>query len=189
MGISITENNFMYVSDMTNNRIVVIDLDSTGNIYTIGSGPGSNRNQLQAPGDLFVTNNSLYIVDIGNRRVQKASLNGWNPSTVPGLTGFDLSYYLYVDERNNIYLSETYHYRVLLFPSNSTNFTIVAGTGVLGNSYSQLNCPYGVFVNDVGTIFIADCYNHRVMKWFSGASAGVIVVGNGTSGLSPSQVS
>jgi DNA-binding beta-propeller fold protein YncE len=77
---------------------------------------------------------------------------------------------------------------VLLFRSNSTNFTIVGGTGVKGSNNSQLNHPYGFYVNKNGTIYIADLDNHRVMKWFSGASAGILAVGSGTAGNSSRQL-
>jgi sugar lactone lactonase YvrE len=120
--------------------------------------------------------------------VQKTALDGSNPSTVPGLSGLNSSYYLYVDDNDNVYLSDTFNYRVLLFLSNSTNFSIVAGTGVQGSNNDQLNQPYGVFVNQNGTIYIADCNNHRIMKWFSGAASGLMVAGDATPGASATQL-
>lgn len=188
-GITITKQDLMYVSDMNNHRITVVDLHSIDNISIIEYGPGRNQSQLYAPSDLFVTNKSLYILDVGNRRIQKTSLNNWNPSTVADLTALNWTYYFFVDKMNNIYVSDTFNCRVVLFVSNSTNFTIVAGTGVLGNNDSQLNIPYGIFVNDVGTIFIADCRNNRIMKWFAGASVGVMIAGTGIAGSSSSHVS
>jgi hypothetical protein len=93
-GMRITNNDVLYISDSNNNRIVVVDLNSTNNIYVIGSGPGSNSNQFNVPYDLFVTNTSLYVLDTYNYRVQKTSLNGSNPSTVLGFGGLADAYYL-----------------------------------------------------------------------------------------------
>ncbi len=188
-GISITSDDVLYVSDQMNNRVVVVNLDSITNISIIGSGPGNNTNQFNIPFDLFVTNTSLYVIDYNNHRVQKTSLDGSNPSTVPGLTGLNWPLYLYVDNDDNIYLSDTGNNRVLLFLSNSANFTIVAGTGVIGNNSNQLNTPYGIFVNQNGTIYIADCNNHRIMKWLVGASVGSLAAGDGTVGVSSIQLS
>jgi streptogramin lyase len=186
-GISITQNDVLYISDSYNHRIVVIHLNYSINISLIGSGPGSNLNQYNVPYGLSITNTSLYVIDENNHRVQKTSLDGSNPSTVPGLSGLNWPYYLYVDNNDNIYVSSTGSGSVLLFLSNSTSSSIVAGTGVLGSNNHQLNQPYGIFVNQNGTIFIADYNNHRIMKWFSGASFGILVAG-GTSGPGSTQL-
>jgi sugar lactone lactonase YvrE len=116
------------------------------------------------------------------------SLNGSNPTTALDFGGLAAPYYLYVDENDNIYLSNTVNHSVLLFLSNSTNSAMVAGTGVVGNNNDQLNRPYGVFVNHNGTMYIADFQNHRIMKWFSGASFGIVVAGNGTAGFGSTQL-
>jgi hypothetical protein len=120
--------------------------------------------------------------------VQKLSLNGSDPTTVFHSDQLNSPIYLYVDNNDNIYMSDTENHRVLLVHSNSTNFTIVAGTGVQGPNNDQLNWPYGVFVNHNKTIYIADRYNHRIMKWFSGASAGILAAGDGSPGSSSTQL-
>ncbi len=187
-GIRISNNDILYISDRLNNRIVVVDLNSTNNIYIIGSGPGSNSSQFYFPYDIFITNTLLYVIDFVNHRVQKISLNGSNPSTVLGFSGLASPFYLYVDNNDNIYLSDYSNNRVLFFASNSTNSTMVAGTGVQGSSNTQLNAPYGIFVNENGTIYIADFGNNRIMKWYSGATSGIMVAGDGTSGTNSTQL-
>ncbi len=184
MGLSITENDVMHISDQYNHRIVVVDLNSATNKFTIGSGPGSNLSQFNHPYDHFIVNTSLYVLDTDNRRVQKLSLNGSDPTTVFHSDQLNVPCYLYVDNNDNIYVSDTWNHRVLLVHSNSTNFSIVAGTGVPGSNNDQLNVPYGMFVNHNKTIYIADRRNHRIMKWFSGASAGILAAGSGTPGNS-----
>ncbi len=169
--------------------MVVVHLDSTTETFAIGSGPGSNSNQFSDPHDVFVTNTSLYVSDWRNQRVQKLSLDGSNPITVFRLSELSWLNYLYVDHNDNIYFSDFYSNRVLLFDENSKNFSIVAGTGVSGSNNNQLNTPYGIFVNRAGTIYITEFYNHRIMKWFSGASSGIIVAGNGINGASSTQLS
>jgi sugar lactone lactonase YvrE len=187
-GISITSNDVLYISDTNNNRIVVLDLTSRTNISIIGSGPGSNSSQFNNPYGLFIKDTSLYVIDYNNYRVQKSLLNGSNPSTVPGISTSNSPFYLYVDNDDNIYLSDTFNNRVLFFPYNSTNFTTVAGNSTPGSLNNQLNKPFGVFVNQNGTIYIADYGNHRIMKWFSGATFGILTAGSGTCGSTSTQL-
>jgi sugar lactone lactonase YvrE len=187
-GLSITNNDILYISDAHNHRIVVVDLNSTANKFSIGSGQGSSPSQFSYPNNNFIVKTSLYVLDTANRRVQKLSLNGSDPITVFRSDELNQPFYLYVDNNDNIYVSDTFNYRVLLVHSNSTNFTIVAGTGVQGPNNDQLNWPYGVFVNHNKTIYIADRHNHRIMKWFSEASAGILAAGDGSPGSSSTQL-
>jgi hypothetical protein len=171
-----------------NNRVVVVQLDFISNVSIIGSGLGSGIDQFNTTYDLFIVNTSLYVNDCGNHRVKKISLNGSDPVVV---LDYDASFwpiYLYIRHDGSVYLSDAANHRVVHFRSNSTNFAIVAGTGVAGPNNDQLNTPYGIFVNDAGTVYVADCHNHRIMKWFPGASSGFIVAGNGTAGASLMQL-
>lgn len=167
---------------------MVVSLNSTSNVSTIGEGPGNGNEQFSRNYDLFIRSNRLYVIDFLNNRVQKISLNGSSWSTVPGVSAANKPYCLYIDMDNNLYLSDSENNRVLLFPSNGTNFTVVAGTGLLGNNTNQLNKPYGVFVTRMATIYVADCLNHRIMKWFQGALTGIVIAGNGTRGMSSTQL-
>jgi hypothetical protein len=189
VGISITNNDVLYIADYFNHRVIVVHLDSTIDKFAIGTGRGSGPSQFIQPQDVFATITSLYVLDGGNRRVQKLLLNGSDPTTVAGLSGLKAPYNIYVDNNANIYVSDTSNHTVLLFRLNSTTGKIVAGTGVNGSNNDQLKQPYGVFVNLIGTIYIADTYNHRIMKWLSGASSGIRVAGIGTHGSSSTQLS
>ena len=188
-GITITNNDVLYISDTNNHRVVVVDPNSPTNISIIGTGPGNNSDQFNLPYDLFATNTSLYVVDYGNHRIQKTSLDGSNPSTVPGLNGLNFPLLLYVDNGDNVYLSDTYNHSVLLLRANSTTPVRIAGSGIRGANNNELYYPHGIFVNRNGAVYIADCYNNRIMKWLPGASAGVLLAGNGTSGSSSTQLS
>ena len=46
--------------------------------------------------------------------------------TIPGLIGLNWRYYFYTNKDENIYLSGAFNHSVLLFLSNSTNFTMLA---------------------------------------------------------------
>lgn len=187
-GISISDNDVLYIAEKGNHRIVVVHLSSTVNILTIGSGPGNASNQLDNPTDVFVKNTKLYVVDADNSRVQDTSLNGSYLTPLDSLNGLYRPFYIFVDKNDSIYLSNTQNHTVLLCRPPLLGCTIVAGTGTLGSAYHQLKSPYGVFVDGDGTLFIADRHNYRIMKWYAGATTGIIVAGNGTPGASFNQL-
>ncbi|CAF3833859.1 unnamed protein product, partial [Adineta steineri] len=188
IGISITDNDILYIADKMNHRVVVIHLDSTKETFSIGSGDGSKPVRFNTSHDVFIFNRSLYVLEQGNKRVQKMSLNGSDSIIVPNVTGLSSPIYLYIDNNSNIYVSDRAKHSVFVFQSNSTNGSRVAGTGVKGSTNETLDSPYGIYVNNVGTIYIADRYNNRIMKWLAGELSGVRVAGNEIAGNSSTQL-
>jgi hypothetical protein len=102
-GISISRNDVLYISDTNNHRIVVVHLNSTTENFYISSGSGSSADQSNLPHDVFATRSTLYISNSGNHRVQKASLDGSNVTTVATLGELGTPHDLYVDNIANIY--------------------------------------------------------------------------------------
>ena len=188
IGVSISTDDVLYISDVINHRIVVVHLDLISPSFVIGSGPGSTPSEFHSPYNSFLTKSSLYVLDMGNARIQKLSLNGSNPSTI---LNFDASFsgqYFYFDNETNIYLASMWHHTVFFVRANTTNVSIVAGTGVNGSSDNELYRPYGLFVTSTKSIYIADCFNHRVMRWDPGATTGIRVAGNGSPGSAATQL-
>lgn len=183
IGVAISVYDVLYVGDSGNHRVVAVYLDHIAPTFIIDSGP----NQLQYPLKACPTNSSLYIADAGYR-IQKQLLNGSNLTIVLQSDGSFGVQYLYVDNNENIYFSNHMNHTVMLFDTNSSNITTVAGNGTNGTGDNQLTTPYGLFVDQNGTIYVADCHNHRIMKWYKGASSGICVAGNGTSGASLAQL-
>ncbi|CAF1416114.1 unnamed protein product, partial [Adineta ricciae] len=188
VGISITDNDILYISDQSNYRIVVVDLSRTTNSFAIGSGQSHAAVQAIYPIDVFVFNSSLYITDEFNNRIQNMRLDGSNLTTAYNTISLGQPFYLYIDSYENIYVTSSNNHSVFVFPHNSTNGTRVAGNGTRGSTNEQLDWPYGIFVSDNGTIYVADRNNHRIMKWLAGASSGIRVAGDGTFGYSLTQV-
>ena len=193
--MQIVENDTLYIVDRYNHRVVIIQPNSTTAAATVGSGPGTASNQFNEPADVFVTNTSIYVLDQLNYRVQKWPRNGTSGVTVAGILGsvgnaassstFGLSYGIYVDIFEYLYVVDQPNHRILRFPPNSssgTNGVVVAGTGTAGNGSSQLNQPCKVFVDSNLIMYISDMYNHRIQKWTLGASSGVTAAGSGTAG-------
>jgi sugar lactone lactonase YvrE len=199
-GITIVDDNTLYVCDAYNNRVVLVQLNSTTATAVIGQGSTSNMYTLNYPTDIFVTRTMIYITDSLNYRVQKWSRNLSNPVTVAGIFGVkgistDMTtlsrcFALFVDNYANLFVSDFDNNRVMMFPWNSTSGTggaMVAGTGISGSGINQLKGPYGLFVTDNGVLYIADYNNHRIQKWVLGGTSGVTVAGTGVAGNGLSQ--
>ena len=115
LDIFITTNDVLYISDIENCRIIVVPLNANNDKFIIGPTLDSNTTRLGQAHGISIINTSLYVIDLSERRVQKLSLNGTNATTVPGLNELNSPLYLFVDDNNNIYLSDTDNHRMLLF--------------------------------------------------------------------------
>ena len=199
VGIFYADDDLLYIADYLNNRLVLIAPNSTTAIRVIG--PGPQPGLLNQPAHVFVTRTSIYVMDTYNFRVQKMSRNLSSIMTVAGISGVNgnsattaalsYSYFLFVDNYDNLFVSDCGNHRVLMFPWNSTSGTngvIVAGTGNQGAHAYQLNCPFGVFVTDDRTLYIPDGNNHRIQKWTIGGTYGLPVAGTGVAGSGLSQL-
>ena len=62
----------------------------------------------------------------------------------------------------------------------SSEMTIVAGTGCNGSTADMLNGPYGIFVTINLDLYVADSFNDRVQVFQSGQMNAMTVAGNGS---------
>jgi sugar lactone lactonase YvrE len=180
--LTISTDDILYIADQDNNRVVVVNLTSSTIIRNLGSVQGAASNQFYWPNDISVTETSIYVLDSKNYRVQKWSINGTNPSTVPGTGSIHYSFYMFMDKYGSLYVSVLDDNTVIRFAPNSSVFLTIAGTGSSGAQSNRLSSPYGIFVDDNLTLYIADYNNNRIQMWKYGASTGTTVVGTGTSG-------
>ena len=187
-GITISTDDILYVADDNNNRVVVVNLTSSAVIRIIGS-YGSGMNQFSGTGDVWITQTSLYVLDILNYRIQKWLKNGTNPSTIPGNGSFGTGYRIFIDRYDSIYVNDFLYGKVLRFAPNSSVPVTVAGDGIAGNQPNQLYYPFGIYVDDNLTLYIADYNNNRIQMWKYGASVGVTVAGTGVGGSSLAELS
>ncbi|CAF0953752.1 unnamed protein product [Adineta steineri] len=186
-GLSISRDDILYIAEWNNYRIVVVNLTSLQVINIIGSGPGSAIYQFDHPYDVIVVDESLYVYDAWNLRIQKWSTSGTNPSNI--LTGsFGHGFYMFKDKYDKFYISAYDDNMVVRFAPNSSVAITVAGNGVVGSLSYQLNSPDGIFVDDNLTLYIADFNNHRIQMWKYQSLYGITVAGNGTSGSSLKQL-
>jgi trimeric autotransporter adhesin len=144
---------------------------------------------------------NMYIADSSNNRIRMVTKNTGIISTVAGsgYSGYSgdggqatsaalfYPYGVAVDASGNIYIADTYNYRIRMVTKSTGIISTVAGTG--SYSYSgdggqatsaSLNYPRGVAVDASGNIYIADTYNNRIRMVTK--STGIIstVAGDGT---------
>jgi hypothetical protein len=96
-----------------------------------------------------------------------------------------------IDASGNIYIADTWNYRIRKVNASTGIITTIAGNGTEGYSgdggqatSAELNAPSSVALDSAGNIYIADSDNNRVRKVT--VSTGIIttVAGNGTKGYS-----
>lgn len=199
-GLFVAANGDIYVSDCINNRIQKWALNATSGVTVAGgNGFGAGANQFAMPGGVFVKNGDIYVVDGGNNRVQKWAANATSGVTVAGGNGFgaalnqlgipSMNGNLFVDQSNNIYITEYSNHRVTQWGPGATAGVIVAGGNGQGSGANQLNYPTGLSVDNLGGIFVTEYGNHRVQYWPAGATTGTTVVGGNGSGSALNQTS
>jgi sugar lactone lactonase YvrE len=177
----------------------------TFNPYSVGDGGAATNGTLWNPTGLTLdTNGNLFICDYQNNRIAKVGTNGII-TTVAGIPG-EIGGYgpdgfpatvsrlsnpsgVAVDSANNLYIADTYNYRIRKVDSSGTISTIV-GTGNSGYSgdggaptSAKINNPAGVTVDAAHNLYIVDAGNHCIRKVGTNNIIKTIA-GNGTSGFS-----
>ena len=139
--------------------------------------------QLFMPMSVFVSNEEIFIAEMGNHRVRKVLRNGEIVTIAgTGVHGYNgdgqpaTSAQLYgpngvvVSSSNQVYISEMYGYRIRKIDQNGIISTIV-GNGVGGSNgddqlavNTQVNQICGLFVTEDEEVLFADMCNQRVSK-------------------------
>lgn len=127
-------------------------------------------------------NNSLFICDHHNDRVQKWLANATSGTTIAGsgTGGTSLSHpeYLTIDKYGYVYVTGHKLNEVLRFAPGSFNGVGVAGTGTAGSGLNELDTPADLVVDDDLNVYVIDSKNQRLMKWAPNATNGVVMISN-----------
>ena len=184
----------------TNGIITTVAGNGTGS-YSGDGGPATNAS-LAAPFGVAVdTAGNLFIADTYNGRIREVNTNGII-TTIAGISGIfpavaasdsdaspadsgdgspatnailDRPYGVAVDASGNLFIADTFDYRIYQVGTNGI-ITTVAGCGMVYPAYgsysgdggaatnANLDYPYGVAVDAAGNLFIADTANNRIRK-------------------------
>ncbi|CAF4050946.1 unnamed protein product [Adineta steineri] len=195
-GIDFDSSGRLYVADFGCSQVVTFP--SNSNSATSGTLLGSVAQAVlisinQLTNDTYVAStydNAVYkFVGGSGSPVVAAGGNGAGSglNQLSGPTGVCYDY-LYT---NSLYISDNGNYRVMKYPSGSTNTTygtVIAGGNGAGSGANQLNNPRNIVVDSSGTLYIGDAGNNRIQRWLQNATSGTTIVG-GTLGAAPNQLS
>lgn len=136
-----------------------------GIIAGIGGVSGSSATLLNGPHDMFFFNDSMYVADYYNGRVQKFS--GGSP-TATTLTNLTVTYAagIHVTNTGVVYVIDSSNCKIVQW-FNSVS-TVVAGNRVCAGGLNQISVGYGVTVDASSNVYASECNNHRVTLWTAG---------------------
>lgn len=201
--VAVDSSGNIYVSDTS---IQVRRFDANGSVTSVGVviAPITNQslfmsgNSLSQIGRICALQlnrrgDYIYLSDtsgmwFSNQRIQKWSLS---PGTVAGETvagagvgsvngsynAILVSYGLFLDSSDQLYVSSYYNHYVTRWPPNEIAGILVAGTGSSGSNLSSLFQPTGIWVDSSDAVYVVDSGNHRVMKWLVNATSGIVIAG------------
>jgi DNA-binding beta-propeller fold protein YncE len=168
-------------ADASNNR--VLGLWNVGtvnqNISVVATqwAPGQS---LSGPYDLYIdvkNGNNLYLSDYnGYQVIQYINMQSVSPppSVVAGsghtagstLKYLESPYGVQVDSQRNVIVADRANHRVMFWPPNATNGTLLVGLGRIDNSSMGLNYPSGIALDELNSfLYVADTRNHRIQRY------------------------
>ena len=193
-GVTVDSTGNLYISDLRNNHIRKVDVD-TGTISTIagtgewgdsGDGGSAVEAQFSEPHGVAVdAAGNVYVADYWNHRVRKVEAVTGAISTIAGTgewgdsgdggpaTQAQLRYpsAVTVDGVGNFYIADLGNHRIRKVDVATETISTIAGTGEWGYSgdggpatQAQLRYPSAVAVDGAGSSYIADSGNHRIRK-------------------------
>ncbi|CAF1450290.1 unnamed protein product, partial [Adineta steineri] len=174
--LAIDKYGFLYVSDCKMNEVrrwKIGKYNNEGIIVAGGNGEGSELNQLNHPGFIFVDGEqSVYVSDAYNNRVIKWRKGATEGIIVAGGNGEgenldQLSHPrgVIVDHLGQIYVADFENHRIMRWCEGIKEGEIVVGGNGKGNQLNQFNGPAGLSFDDEGILYVADRWNHRIVKF------------------------
>ncbi|MDO8723841.1 MAG: RHS repeat-associated core domain-containing protein [Syntrophales bacterium] len=190
-GVAIDNAGNVFIADAGNYRIRKVD--ANGIITTVagngawgysGDGGPAIKGRLSWPTGIAADNKgNIFIADYGDNRIRKADaygvittvagngVRGYSGDGGPALqASLKYPYSVAVDSAGNIYITDTYNYRIRKVDTSGV-ITTAAGNGANGYNgdegpatLGKLSYPVGAAVDSTGNIFITDYGNNRIRK-------------------------
>jgi trimeric autotransporter adhesin len=213
-GVAVDESGNIYIADTNNNRIRMVT-KTTGIITTVagdgtrgysGDGGLATSATLKNPYGVSVdASGNIYIADSGSDRIRLVTKTTGIITTAAGNGTYGYSgdgglatsatlknpYAVAVDASGNIYIADTYNYRIRMVTKTTGIITTAAGNGTYGYSgdgglatSASLRFPNGVSVDASGNIYIADTNNNRIRMVTKTTGIITTVAGDDASGYS-----
>jgi len=152
MGIWVTGDDIKYVADKERKQIVVFDKD---NKFLRAYG---EKGQLAMPLDVAVYKDRIYVCDKDKNSIEVIDSNtGKTIQTIGGLGSEEGKFYkpthITVDRDGNIYITDSFNYRVQKF---SPDGAYIKHFGYQGDTLGGFARPKGIAVDNGGLLYVVD---------------------------------
>lgn len=164
-----SDENYIYISDTGNHRILKKDKNTFETVASIG-GPiaGSGNDQFSTPYGIAVDDNFVYVADYSNNRIKRHNKSdlSWSYTYTPG-TGVIYNPVGVAVDGNFLYVTTIYSTtrdwvtKINIFSTPWTVNSFLRNS--TGTEDDQFNDPRGIAIDD-NYIYIADTGNHRIHK-------------------------
>jgi len=160
--VQVGVDNLIYVSDVANQ--VVLVMDTSGKILRYFGGSGTMDGKFQYPNALFVgKNGKVYVSDSNNGRIQIFDQKGQFLYKITGSQGksgsLTLPRGLVVTETGIILVVDVFSHSLRAFDDSGFELWNFGG---FGYEPGQFNFPNGLCVDSEGRIYVTDRENNRV---------------------------
>ncbi|CAF4104833.1 unnamed protein product [Adineta steineri] len=174
LGLFVDIYDTLYCSMYYDQQVVKRSLNDpvmASNRVAAGTGiEGSDSNQLDGPGGIFVdVNLDLYVTDCYNDRVQLFQSEESNGITVAGSKSLtptitlDCPTGIVLDAEKYLFIVDLGNHRIV--GSSWNGFRCIIGCYGEGSQPSQLNYPFSFSFDHSGNIFVTDQGNSRIQKF------------------------
>ena len=176
-GLAIAKDGSIFVADSLNHRIQHFSpngefINSWGSFAdsSISEAPGGTFNEPW--GVAIGPDNSIYITDTWNHRVQKFDQEGnfllqWGYfGTAETPDGFWGPRGIAVDQSGRVFVSDTGNKRIVVFDADGQYITQF---GEAGFDFGQLDEPVGISLGLNGEVYVADTWNQRIQVFIPNA--------------------
>ena len=154
-----TTSTHFFVTERTNHRIQIYDLNGT--FVSRFGGSGSGNGQFNDPVGITTNSTHIFVVDRDNHRIQIFYVNGTFVSKFGGSgtgNGQFMNPHRITTNGTHLFVTDTFQHRIQIF---DTNGNFVTKFGSEGSGAGQFRGTYGVATN--GThIFASSLVNHKI---------------------------
>ncbi|MFQ6033273.1 MAG: PKD domain-containing protein [Candidatus Bipolaricaulia bacterium] len=160
-GIDIDPQGRVFIADTGNDRIVLFT--GEGEFIEDWGRRGSRPGEFVAPQGIAIKDEGVYVLDSGNRRVQRLSFTG-RPLGEWAIAEAQDPYAIAVAPDGTVYVADRGAHLIYKFTPDGR---LAAQGGGEGDRRGQLSKPGGVAVAADGSLYVADTGNHRIQRFTS----------------------
>jgi DNA-binding beta-propeller fold protein YncE len=155
----------LYLTDLRNHRVVILDLDNAEKIFEFGS-EGRDEREFRSPNAIAVSNTQIFVSDTANDRIQVFNkLGDYQRTMNQENTGrnFLNPRGIGVDPQGVLYVVNNLTHNVFGF---SQRGEFLYDFGGMGQAPGNFFLPNGLYIDNQGRIYVTDTINRRINVYF-----------------------